>query len=171
MQGHLQRTYSKPDNWPIPPTPVPTPAPTIKMGDPPQVAAIPCATVMPMQATGKCSWGLHCPICKNEEEHEDDWDSDMQNQSRIHLQNTQCPQPQNKQHPESQNFQHCQPQNSQQSFDIPNRHAEQIHLRKEWEEKIERLNKKYNLYYYSSSESDTDSEPDYRYEHKYETLI
>ena len=48
-----------------------------------------------------------------------------------------------------------------------------IRLQKEWEEKIERLNKKYNLDYYSSLESDSDSvqEQDYRYEHKYETLI
>ena len=77
------------------------------------------------------------------------------------------------QHPQPQNVQHPQPQNSQQSFDIPNRYAEQIKLRKEWEERIEQLNKKYKLDYYYSSESDSDSEPeqDYRYEHKYKTLI
>ena len=71
------------------------------------------------------------------------------------------------------NFQCPQPQNSQQSFDIPDRYAEQIRLQKEWEERIKRLNEKYNLDYYSSSESDSDSdqELDYRYEHKYETLI
>ena len=87
----------------------------------------------------------------------------MQNQPRMCPQNNQWPQPQTLQHPQSQN--------NQQSFDIPDRYAEQIKLRKEWEERIERLNKKYNLDYYSSSESDSDPEPDYRYKHKYETLI
>ena len=105
----------------------------------------------------------------------------MQNQPRMHPQNTQCPQPQtlqcpqpqNNQHPETQNFQHSPLQNSQQSFDVPDRYAKQIKLQNEWEERIERLNEKYNLDYYSSSESDSDSdpEPDYRYQHKYETLI
>ena len=37
---------------------------------------------------------------------------------------------------------------------------------------MERLNAKYNLDHFSSSELDSDSdEEDYRYEHKYETLI
>ena len=63
-------------DWPIPPTPAPTPAPTVKTEAPPQVAAILHAMVMPMQVAEKYSWGLHCPICKNEEEHEEDWDSD-----------------------------------------------------------------------------------------------
>ena len=67
-------------DWPIPPSPATTPAPTIKTEDPPQVAAILHAIVMPKQATEKCSWGPRCPICKNEEEHEEDWDSNMQNQ-------------------------------------------------------------------------------------------
>ena len=48
---------------------------------------------MPKQAKEKCSWGLHCPICKNEEEHEEDWDGDMQNQPRMCPQNLQHPQP------------------------------------------------------------------------------
>ena len=37
--------------------------------------------------------------------------------------------------------------------------------------RIERLNEKYNPDYYSSSESDTNSDQDYIYKHKYETLI
>ena len=92
-------------DWPIPPTTVATPTPTIKTEEPPQVAAIPCNMLMPKQAAEKFSWGLHCPICKNEEEHKEDWDGNMQNQPRM----------------PSQNIQHPQPQNSQQSFDIPNR--------------------------------------------------
>ena len=118
--------------------------------------------VMPKQVAEKCSWGLHCPICKNEEEHEEDWDGNRQKE-----QPRMCPQ--NTQHPQSQNTQHPQPQNSQhpQSFDVPDRYYEQIRLRKDWEEKIESLNKKYNLDYYSSLESKSDFE----LEHTYETLI
>ena len=68
-----------------------------------------------------------------------------------------------------QNFQGPQLQNSQQSFDIPGRYAKQIRLQKEWEEKIKRLNEKYNFDYYSNSELDSDSDQglDYRYDHKY----
>ena len=63
-------------DWPIPPTPVPTPAPTIKTEEQPKIAAFPHAMVLSKLATEKCSWGPHCPICKNKEEHEDDWDGD-----------------------------------------------------------------------------------------------
>ena len=107
---------------------------------------------MPKQATEKCSWGPHCPTNKNKEEHKEDWDDDMQNQPRMHTKicstashGTSAPQQQNNQHFESQNFQHTHPQNSQQSFDAPNRYAEKIELRKEWEERIKRLKEKYNL--------------------------
>ena len=171
-------------DWPIPPTPVPTPTPTIKTEEPPKIAAIPHAMVIPKQTTEKCSWGLHCPIYKNDKEHgEEDWSVDMQNQLRMHPpyylhlqpQNTQCPQPQGNQHPkpQPQSFQYPQLQNSQQSFDVPDRYAKEIKLRREWEERIRCSNEKYKLDYYSGSESDTDSEPepDYRYEHEYMTLI
>ena len=161
-------------DWLIPLTPVPTPAPTIKTEAPPQVAVIPCVMVRPKQDAEGCSWGLDCPICNNEEEHKEDWDSnDQREQPRMHPQSSQCPQLQNVQQPQPQNAQNPQPQNihNSQSFDVPDRYDEQTKLRKEWEERIERFNEKYSLDYYSSSESDIDSEPDYRYEHKYETLI
>ena len=60
-----------------------------------------------------------------------------------------------------------------QSFDVPHRYAEQIHLRREWEEKMEKLNEKYGLDYFLDSEldSETDEGETYSYEHKYETLI
>ena len=63
---------------------------------------------------------------------------------------------------------HC-PQNMQhpQFYDVLARYSMQIRLRKEWDEKMECLNEKYNLDYYSSSESNSDFEP----EHEYETLI
>ena len=53
------------------------------------------------------------------------------------------------------------------AYDIPHRFSQQNKLEKEWNERMEHLNKKYNIDYYSSSESDSDFEP----EHKYETLI
>ena len=83
-------------DWPIPPPP----APTVKTEEPPQVAVIPWAMVMPKQVAEKCSWGPHCLICKNDKEHEEDWDGDMQReQPRMCPQNTQHPQLQNTQHP------------------------------------------------------------------------
>ena len=96
----------------------------------------------------KCTWGPHCPICKKEEEEgTEDWNSDRQEiQQRNH-----CPQ---------------NPQHSQ-TYDIPGRYLQQIRLQKEWNKKMEHLNEKTNLDYYSSSESDSAFEP----EHKYETLI
>ena len=50
---------------------------------------------------------------------------------------------------------------------------EQIKLKREWEEKIEGLNEKYNLDSFSSSEldSETDSNSEYWNNYKNETLI
>ena len=42
-------------DWPIPPTPAPTPFPTVKTEAPPQVAVIPSEMVTPKQNTEKCS--------------------------------------------------------------------------------------------------------------------
>ena len=53
------------------------------------------------------------------------------------------------------------------SYDIPDRFSQQLKLEREWNERMEQLNDKFNLYYYSCSESDSESES----EHKYETLI
>ena len=144
-------------DWPIPPTP--TSNPTIKVEAQPHKVAISHAAMAPKQIE-KCGWGPNCPICKIIEE---DWDGNLQGQQLqcpqqnilciqtqgIHQppqKNFQCPQVQNLQQP--QNFQHSQ------SFDMPDCYAEQIHLRKEWEEKMERLSDKYGLDYYSSSESE-----------------
>ena len=84
---------------------------------------------------------------KEEEEGIEDWNGDRQeDQTRNYY-------PQNPQHP--------------QSYDVPDRYSEQIRLRREWDEKMGCLNAKYNLDYYSSLESNSDFEP----EHKYETFI
>ena len=50
-------------------------------------------------------------------------------------------------------------------YDIPERFSHQYKLEKEWNERMEHLNDKYNLDYYSSSEFE------FELEHKYETLI
>ena len=104
--------------------------------------------VLPNYIGEKCTWGPHCPICKKEEEDSmEDWNGNRQrDQPRDH-------------HP--QNTQHLQ------AYDVPDRYSEQIRLRREWDKKMECLNEKYNLDYYSTLESDSDFEP----EHKYETLI
>ena len=44
----------------------------MKTEAPPKVAVIPYVMVMPKQVAEKCSWGPHCPICKNQGEHEED---------------------------------------------------------------------------------------------------
>ena len=50
-----------------------------------------------------------------------------------------------------------------QSFDVPDQYAEQIHLRREWEEIMERLNDKYGLDYYSGSENVLDWDEEHKY--------
>ena len=133
--------------WPVPPTL----ASSVKVENtevPLQIAEIPCAMVMPKQVAEKCTCGPHCPICKKEEEDSvEGWNSDRQrDQPRNH---------------NPQNAPHCQ------TYDVPDRYSEQIMLRREWDEKMECLNEKYGLDYYSNFESDSDFKP----EHKYETLI
>ena len=154
----------------IPPTPISTP--TIKAKAQPHETLIPHATVGSKQTKEKCGWGPNCPICKNIEE---DWDGDLQGQNAQHpQQNILYTQTQGTQQPQQKNVQCPQPPNLQkwqsfqcsqsQSFDIPDHYAEQIHQRKEWEEKMERLNDKYGLDYYSSSESEFawEEEPKYK---------
>ena len=123
-------------DWPI----LPLQTPTVKMEKadiPPRVAAIPHAKVLPEPQNNrpveeKCTWGLHCPICKKgEEEGTEDWNADRQeSHQRNHY-------PQNPQHA--------------QTYDVPDRYSQQIWLQKEWNKKMEHLNEKYNLDYYSSS--------------------
>ena len=127
---------------------------------------------MTLKQIEKCGWGSNCPICENIEE---DWDGDMQNQQHPQ-QNIPHTQTLGAQQPPQKNFQCHQAQNLQppqtfqhsQSFDIPDHYAEQICLRKEWDEKMERLSEKYGLDYYLSSESESDWDEE---EPKYETLI
>ena len=78
-------------DWPI----LPTQHPLWKVEKteiPPQIAVIPNAMVLP-QNWRKCTWGLHCPICKKEvEDSTEDWKGNRQgDQPRNHH-------PQNAQH-------------------------------------------------------------------------
>ena len=109
---------------------------------PPRVAAIPHAMVVPKPQNNrpveeKCTWGLHCPMCKKEEEEDtEDWNGDKQeNKQRNHY-------PQSPQHP--------------QTYNVPDRYSEQIRLQREWDEKMELLNEKYNFDYKDSIFSGTE---------------
>ena len=183
MSGNL---FELRKDWPIPPTS--TSNPPIKIEPQPQELTTPNAATAPKAE--KWGWGSNCSNCKNMEE---DWDGDHQKRLQRSIpstqaQNAQQPQkknlqkPQNSQQlqmpgfqcPQTQNYQ--KPQNFQcsqsQTFDIPERNSNQIRLHRELEEKMERLNK-YSLDCFSDSELDSKSDvgKDYRYEHKYETLI
>ena len=134
-------------SWPIPPPEPPTVVKMEKTEVPPRVAASPHALVLnkPQSNQGirpaeeECRWELHCPICTKEEGTED-WNGDRQeNQQRNHY-------PQSPQHP--------------QAYDIPDRFSQQVKLEREWNEKMEFLSEKCNLDYYSSSESDSNFEPE-----------
>ena len=92
--------------------------------------------------------------------HRTSWTLNHKAHSSQHRKNFQCPQAQNLQQP--QNFQ------GSESFDTCDCYAEQICLRKAWDEKMEKLNDKYGLDYYSSFESASDWDEE---ELKYETLI
>ena len=74
----LENLFETRKDWPILPTPAPTPI--MKTETPPQIAVIPQVIVTPKQVTDKCSWGLHCPICNDEEGHEEDWDGYRQSE-------------------------------------------------------------------------------------------
>ena len=50
------------------------------------------------------------------------------------------------------------PQHNPKTSDIPDRYSEQIRLCRELEEKMERLNEKYDLDSFSSSELDSESD-------------
>ena len=118
-------------SWPIPQMEAPT---AIKMEKAeemvqPSVAANPYAMVNkpPQGKAGEmCGWGLHCPICaKSIPNPKVESSDDKQN----NLQRNYYPQgPQ------------CSP-----SYDILDSFAQQLKLEKEWNERMEHLNDKYNV--------------------------
>ena len=145
--------------WPIPPTnntmTATNPKLPIKI-EPQEPNQQTSSTTAPIPE--QCRWGPNCPICKNVEE---DWDGKhekhfQQTNKNIQMLDTQQKNTQNPQC--TQDYQIPQnPQPTQtQSFDVLDRYAEQICLRREWEEKMERLNEKYGLDCFSDSELELD---------------
>ena len=97
-----------------------------------------------------CGWELHCPICTKstlnpKTETSEVWNSDRHNQLE-------------------RNYYPPSPQYSP-LYGIPDRLSQQYKTEKDRKERLEFLNDQYNLYYYSSYDSDSESE------HKYKTLI
>ena len=125
--------------------------------------------------TGEMSMGTKLPHLQNAEE---DWDGEHQKQlQQSDVQQKWPPQvwdTKQVQDPQcNMNYQIPQSQHSQISLNVPDWHAEQIHLRKECEKRMEQLNDKYGLNYFSDFElgSESDEEERYQYKHKYEMLI
>ena len=174
-------------DWPIPPTSNTMTAtnPKLPIKIEPQEPDQPTpSTIVPKPE--QCRWGPNCPICKNAQE---DWNGEHQSQFQQTNKNTQTQDTQQKNSFQTQNMRLIQAQNPQctqdyqipqnpqptqtQSFNVPDRYVEQICLRKELEEKMERLNEKLGLHYFSDSELDSvsDKGENYQYEHRYDMLI
>ena len=105
------------------------------------------------KAEEMCRWGPHCPICAKSTPNlkagsSEDWNSKRQNQWQRNY------------YPQS-------PQYSP-SYDILDRLSEHHKTEEGRKERLEFLNDKYNLDYYSSADSDSESE---QMEHRYEILI
>ena len=129
-------------DWLIPPTP----APTVKTEVPPKVASTPHAFVLPQNnrwakknANGDCTTSF-ARIRKNTVNRIGTV-TDRKISQEITVHKT-----------------HSTPS----SYDIPDRYSEQMRLRREWDEKVEYLNEKYNLDYYSSLKSDSDFELEHK---------
>ena len=172
MSGNL---FELRKDWPIPPTnntvTDTNPKLPIKI-EPQEPNQQTSSTTAPRPE--QCGWGPNCPIYKNVEE---DWDGKHQKQFQQANKNIKTLDTQQNTHNPQCTQDYQIPQNPQptwmQSFDVPDRYMEQIHLRREWEEKMERLNEKYRLDCFSDSELDSELNKgkNYQYEHKYETLI
>ena len=146
-------------SWPIPPSETSTlifiKMEKVEERTPPKITAIPHMMInKPLQnkAEEMCRWGLHCPICAKstpnpKAESSEDWNGKRQDQ----LERNYCPQ---------------SPQYSP-SYDIPDRFSQHYKTEEDKKGRLEFLNDKYNLDYYSSSDFDSESES----EHKYETLV
>ena len=119
----------------------------------------------------KCGWGPNCLFCKNQEK--EDWDGKHQNQLQQKtppLPEVQRPQAR---YPRTLNYQ--KPQDTQKSNqETPiDKYPSQTKIHKQWEADMEKLNSKCNLDCFSDSELDLESDEgeQYKYEHRYETLI
>ena len=137
-------------DWPIPPAS--TSNPPIKIEPQSQEAATPHAIITPK--VEKCGWGPKCPICQNIGNKEEDWNGDKNQQNILCI-------PGQNLHPQPQSKTIQCLQNNPKTFDVPDRYSEQIRLCMEWDRKMERL----------ELDSESDKGEDYKYKHKYKTLI
>ena len=102
-----------------------------------------------------CGLGPDCPFCKNQEKGKEE-DKDQQ-------QLKASPQP------KLQKPQVRRPK----TLNLNDKYPNKTRAKQQWEEEMERLNEKYNLDCFLSSELDSelDEGEQYHYEHGYETLI
>ena len=110
----------------------------------PKIAAIPHMMVSkpsPKKTEEMCRWGLHCPICAKSTPNPRQSSEDCNGKRQDQLQ---------KNYPQS-------PQYSP-SYDILDRFSEHYKTEEDRKERLEFLNDKYNLDYYSSSDSDLELE-------------
>ena len=102
------------------------------------------------QSSEKCRWGSDCPFCKSQKEgrEEDKTQQELKASPQPKLQRPQARWPRT-------------------------RNLNKTRAKQQWEEEMERLNEKYNLDCFTSSELDSESDKreQYCYEHGYETLI
>ena len=103
----------------------------------------------------QCGWGPDCPFCKSQEkgkEEDKTWQLLMASlQSKLQKPQARWPK----------------------TLSLNDKYPCKTRAKQQWEEEMERLNEKYNLDCFSSSELDSelDEGEQYHYEHGYETLI
>ena len=130
---------------------------------PPKQAAISHAMILNKPQNSKpeeeaCGWGPQCPICTqsqsipniNAEDSEEDWNGDRQGNR--------------KENQFKKNYYSPRLQDSP-SYDFPDRLSHHYKMEKDRNERLEFLDDKYNLHFYSDPNSDSSSN------HEYETLI
>ena len=107
------------------------------------------------QSLEKCRWGPDCPFCKGQEKgkEEDKTQQQLKASPQSKLQMPQARPPM--------------------ILSLNDKYPNKTRAKQQWEEEMERLNEKYKLDCFSSSELDLelDEGEQYCYEHGYETLI
>ena len=105
------------------------------------------------QSVEKCRWGPDCPFCMNQGKEEKE--NKIQQQKMPPQPKVQMPQARRPK-----------------TLNLTDRYPSQTKAKQQREAEMERLNSKYNLDCFSSSElnSESDEGEQYRYEHAYETL-
>ena len=107
------------------------------------------------QSLEKCRWEPDCPFCKSQEKgkEEDKTQQQLKASPQSKLQKLQARRPK--------------------TLSLNDKYPNKTRAKQQWEEEMKRLNEKYNLDCFLSSELDSESDEgeQYHYEHGYETLI